>query len=137
MIEALKKLNFSTLCILYVFGFAMFGFQYMFSNQVTAQAQISAYTAVAIGGETQGVTDLCCNGVILDFDSVNPLSPWILDGEALFVPGLSSSYENGNEFSSGYNVLGTVRPGICVTVESECYSVEYHLEIGVIGTSAS
>ncbi len=135
MIKILRELSFSTLCMLYVFGFAMFGFQYMFSKQVTAQAQISEYLAISIGGETNGVSDVCCNGVVLDFDSVAPLSPWILDGEALFVPGLSASYSNGNEFSSGYNTLGTLMPGICLTVSSECYTPEYKITIRTIGTS--
>lgn len=139
MIETLKSLRFGTLCALYLFGFVMFTFQYMHTflpfNTKTAEAQISEYIGVSIGGETQGVADLCCNGIVLDFDSVNPLSPYILDGEALWVPLLSSSYQNGNEFSSGYNVLGTLMPGLCITIESECYTPEYKITIRTIGTS--
>ena len=140
MIQTLKTLSFKSLSFLYAFGLAMLVFQYSQSyvpSTQTAEAQISAYTATTIGGQTNGVTDLCCNGVVLDFDSINPLNPFILNGEALFVPLLSGSYSNGNEFSSGYNTLGTVVPGICLTVESECYTPEYKLTIRKIGTSFS
>ena len=139
MIKTLKSLSFGSLCGLYIFGFAMLGFQYIHSyiplNSKTAEAQISSYTALSIGGETEGVSDLCCNGIVLDFSSVSPASPWILDGEALWVPLLSASYSNGNEFTSGYNTLGTLMPGICITIESECYTPEYKITIRTIGTS--
>lgn len=165
MIKALKELSFGSLTALFAFSFLMFSFQYNFSGPVaTTHAQFgsfgsfgggsssgsgsggsssggssgaSEYTAVAIGGKTEGVSDdtTCCNGVVLKFSSVNPASPWILDGEAIFVPLISESYDHGNEYSEGYNVLGTVRPGLCFLPDDYCESFEYIHEIGVIGTA--
>ncbi len=139
MIETLKNLKFGTLCTLYIFGLAMFSFQYMHTympfNTKTAEAQISEYIGVSIGGETEGVSDLCCNGLVLEFSSISPLSPWILDGEALFVPGLSAGFANGNEYSEGYNTLGTLMPGLCLTISSECYTPEYKITVRTVGTS--
>lgn len=161
MIKTLRELNMGTLCMLYVFGFMMLGCQYLFSAQpLTASAQMSGsggmggssgggsssgssgnsgsqYVATVIGGKTGGVNDdeTCCNGVVLDFTSVNKANVFILDGYALYVPGISESYDHGNEFSEGYNVLGTVGPEVCLIPSSECYEAEYILGIRVIGTS--
>ncbi len=134
--KTLRELKFTTLCTLYLLGYFVLILQYVLLFAPTAYAQsISGYTATLIGGTTNGVTDVCCNGVVLDFDSVNPLNLAILDGEALFDPILSTSYDNGNEFSSGYNVVGSIMPWTCITVESECYSVEVIPRIRMIGTS--
>ncbi len=133
--KTLKELKFTTLCALYLFGYFVLVLQYLFLFAPSAYAQsISGYTATLIGGTTNGVTNVCCNGVVLDFDSVNPLNLFILDGEALFDPILSTSYDHGNEFTSGYNVVGTIMPWTCITVESECYSVEVLPRIRTIGT---
>lgn len=131
--KTLKELNFSTLCALYIVGLGLLVAQYIYIYSPVANAQASF--ATLIGGTTNGVSDVCCNGVVLDFDSVNQANPLILDGEALFDPVLSTSYDNGNEYSSGYNVLGNVMQWICITVESECYSSESILRIRNIGTS--
>jgi hypothetical protein len=132
--KTLAELNFVTLCSLYLFGLYLMGIQYMYIQSPTVDAQ-SSFTATLIGGETNGVTDVCCNGVVLDFDSVNPLNLSILDGEALFDPVLSTSYDNGNEYSSGYNVLGNIMPWMCITVSSECESAEQIPRIRNIGTA--
>ncbi len=163
MYKALKELSFGTLCGLYVFGFSMLGAQYVFSKPVsTADAQLSGgssstggsgggsssgggsgntstqYTATLIGGTTGGVNDdeVCCNGIVLDFESNFPGNPLILDGYALFVPGLSKGWEtDNNHYEEDYNTLGSVRQGLCFTPESECYSVETILEVVHVGTS--
>ncbi len=132
--KTLKELNFITLCFLYLFGLSMFTAQYLFSNTRTVHA-ITSIMATLIGGTTNGVSDICCNGVVLDFDSISPMNMSILDGEAIFVPIVSRSYDNGNEYSSGYNVIGNLMPGVCVQVEAECESVESMPVIRNIGTS--
>jgi hypothetical protein len=132
--KTLREFDFVTLCSLYVFGIFMLSVQYFFTQTPKVDAQTS-YTATLIGGETNGVSDVCCNGVVLDFDSINPLNLSILDGEALFDPILSSSYDNGNEYSSGYNVLGNIMPWMCITVSSECESAEQIPRIRNIGTA--
>lgn len=105
------------------------------SNNISAQS--SSYTATLIGGETGGVEEVCCNGVIVSFESVNTLNPNILDGEAIIIPGVSQIYDHGNEMSEGYCALGKVTPyGVCVTIESECYSVEIMTQVISVGTSA-
>ena len=96
----------------------------------------AASMATLIGGTTGGVSDLCCNGIIVEFDSNFPTNMNILDGEALIVPLISGLYDSGNEMTEGYNTLGKVTPfGICVTIESECYSVEMMTQVISVGTS--
>jgi hypothetical protein len=123
-----------SLCIIATF-FLVAEKIYFNSQKVSAQSSGSS-VALLIGGTTEGVSDFCCNGLVLEFDSVNPAIPLILDGEAIFVPGISDSYDNGNEYSEEYNTLGKLGPGVCVTPDSECESVEYMPEIQVIGTSS-
>jgi hypothetical protein len=132
--KTLRELNFSTLCTIYVLILCSLIFQYTLTQSSKANAQTS-FLATLIGGQTNGVSDLCCNGVVLDFDSVDSTNISILDGEALFVPGISSSYDHGNEYSSGYNTVGNLITGLCVTIESECESVDSMPIIISIGTS--
>lgn len=132
--KILKELNFGTLCFLYLFGLSLFTFQYIYTYTPVSNAQLSIL-ATLIGGTTDGVTDVCCNGVVLEFSSQNTLNTSILDGEALFVPVVSTSYSSGNEYSSDYATLGTIMPGLCFDVEDECYSVSSMPIIKTLGTS--
>ena len=162
MYNALKGLSFGTLCGLYIFGFSMLGMQYVFSKPLTsASAQMemggssggmgggsssgggsgntsSQYTATLIDGTTGGINDdeLCCNGIVLDFESRWPENPIFLDGYALFVPGISRGWETeDNQYEEGYNVIGNVRQGLCFIPDDYCESVETILEIVHVGTS--
>ncbi len=142
MYSTLKELSFGTLIALYAFGLMSASTLYLFSKPVlstSAQSSsgASGYIATMIGGETEGVSSetTCCNGVVLEFSSDFPANQFILDGEALFVPGISTSYDYGNEYSEGYHTLGTVRQGLCFIPDDYCESVESILEIRVIGTS--
>lgn len=96
-----------------------------------------SFQASLIGGQTEGVSDLCCNGTILEFSSVEPQNQNILDGEALWETGKTDSYDYGNEFSEGYWTLGTVSQGVCITIESECESSENVQVINLIGTGGT
>ena len=97
----------------------------------------SSYMATLIGGETEGVSDVCCNGIILSFSSINSNNQNILDGDAMFVPKSSESYDNGNEFSEGYNTLGLLSQSICLDIAQECESGDIMPQIKVIGTAPS
>lgn len=108
---------------------------YFNAKEVNAQSS-SSYTATLIGGETEGIADFCCNGLVLEFDSVSQANTFILDGEAIFVTGISDTYDNGNEYSEGYNTIGKLRPGLCFLPDEECESAEYIPEIQLIGTSS-
>lgn len=132
--KTLKELNFITLCCLYLFNLSLFTFLYINEYVNVSNAQ-SSFMATLIGGTTNGSTDICCNGIILDFDSQDQTNLYILDGEALFMPIFSRSYVEGNEQSSGYNVLGNLVPGLCLDVEAECESATQIPVIKSIGTS--
>lgn len=154
MYKTLKELSFGTLCGLYVFGFAMLGAQYVLSKPAsTADAQMSGgsgssgggsgntstqYTATLIGGTTGGINDdeVCCNGVVLDFESNFPGNPLILDGYALFVPFISKGWEtDDHHYEEDYNTLGNVRQGLCFIPDDYCESFETILEVVHVGTS--
>ncbi len=96
------------------------------------------YTATLIGGTTGGVNDdeVCCNGVVLDFESNFPGNPLILDGYALFVPFISKGWEtDDHHYEEDYNTLGTVRQGLCFIPDDYCESFETILEVVHVGTS--
>jgi hypothetical protein len=158
MYKTLKELSFGTLCGLYVFGFSMLGMQAFFSRpMIAAEAQMSGsssgggssssggsgntstqYTATLIGGTTGGVNDdeVCCNGIVLDFESNFPGNPLVLDGYALFVPFISKGWEtDDNHYDENYNTLGTVRQGLCFLPDDYCESFETILEVVHVGTS--
>lgn len=102
-----------------------------------ADAQSSSYTAMWIAGETGGVEDVCCNGVIVSFESIDSKNQYYLDGEAIIIPGVSKLYSAGNEMSEGYCTLGKVNQyGFCLTISSECESVEQYPQVVAVGTSA-
>lgn len=109
----------------------------IFDEHKKTEAQISGYTGFLIGGTTEGIDEVCCNGVKLSFDSVSPMNQFILDGEALFTPIVSTSYREGNELTQGYCTLGVNFPGVCLTVSSECYTPEYIMTIRSIGTGGA
>jgi hypothetical protein len=93
--------------------------------------------ASLIGGKTLGPAEdqECCDGVILGFESVMPSNPHILNGNALWKPTATISYDYGNEFQPTACTLGLVSMGTCQTIESECESPKPMLVIRKIGTS--
>jgi len=110
-------------------------FSYFYIDHVK-KAEAAVSLATLIGGRTLGVIDVCCNGIVLGFTSVQPLNPNILYGSALFSVG-SQSYDHGNEFSAGFCSLGSLIPNVCVDIESECESSSYMPQVNQIGTGAS
>lgn len=95
-----------------------------------------------IGGETKGISTssdmpLCCNGVKLEFSSIDSNNPYIVDeGEpVLWAFGTTGSYLNGNELTEDYNTLGRLTSGQCITIISECEATEDINVIKVVGTS--
>lgn len=114
----------------------------LFYSSPTVNAQIGALIYRFIGGQTTGIdftnTTLCCNGFWLGFDSVQPSNISIINGDsALWIPGFTQTYDNHNEFTQGYCSLGTIVPGPCLTVASECYSLEIVPVIQRVGTGGA
>jgi hypothetical protein len=137
MLKVLQQTSFLSLCALYIGGLSLLTFQFSTIFTPVAYAQsISSFTATLIGGKTKGVTDVCCNGVVLGFSAADKTNIFVLDGDAIFIPGLSNSYLSGNEFTTQYNQLGNLLPSLCVTVESECESAKEIPMVWHIGTSA-
>lgn len=104
------------------------------------QAQVSGitipYLTNVIGGYTEGIgKTVCCNGVVLSFKSVNPLNLAILDGEALFIPGFSTSYMNWQEANIGFCTLGNLVTTTCLNPELDCLAGQPMPTIISIGTS--
>jgi hypothetical protein len=123
-------------------AFVVAGYFVFYSpNSVIAQSGGSSFITFLIGGETKGIsnsgTPLCCNGIKLEFGSVDSNNQYIVDqGEpVLWEPGMSQSYDSGNEFTQGYNTVGLLTPGQCITISSECESTENINVIRIIGTS--
>lgn len=108
------------------------------SEKVQAQSLLSGFMVEHIGGKTKGTGDtMCCNGIVLDFESQEPMNPWILDGEAIFTPGISESYEAYNEFDEGYCTIGKLFTFICLDPENECAGGSIMPGILTVGTSPS
>ena len=102
------------------------------------QRQASALiTSTLIGGQTLGVNGVCCNGVKLGFTSVSTLNPNILQGEALWIPLVSKTYDNDNQTSVGYCALGKLFPAVCLTIISECTVSEPIPVITLLGTGGT
>ncbi len=137
MIYINKKIFLEKIIVSFVFVAFIALNYFVFFGKNSVIAQSIDITAVAIGGKTEGVSDLCCNGIILDFESIDSGNPWILDGEAIFVPISSQSYDHGNEFTEGYYTLGKLSTGICLTITSECESADVMPQIKVIGTGGA
>lgn len=90
-----------------------------------------------IGGPTGGTSETsCCNGTVYSFDSIDPTNPALLDGEAIYTPGLSQIYENFDISTPGHCAVGLTQYGICLDPEAECYSGDVMPIIINVGTSA-
>lgn len=111
----------------------VFTYAFIARNNVGAQASI----AQMIGGKTQGVQQVCCNGLILGFESVNSAQPLILDGEAIYMPGLSASFSYYLESASSSCSLGKLLGQVpCLDPGEECASSGSYPLIATVGTSA-
>ena len=118
------------ICVVAIFVLA-------FTRRQPVVAQ-SSYTATMIGGKTEGYQDVCCTGMILAFESVDSKNPLILDGDAMYQPGLSTSYSYYLETASGSCALGKITGQmICLDPGEECYSGTTYPLITTIGTSES
>ena len=133
--KKIKSFKIVTLFFLLV-AFLMTNY-FLFQKVDYIKAQTLNFLAQIIGGQTEGVSGLCCNGVKLSFTSADPSHIFLLDGEALYTPVLTQSYQHGNEFTQGYNTIGKLMPGICLEISEDCAPGEPIPQILLIGTSPS
>lgn len=142
MLYKIKQNIINNLTIFFLlFSFVFLNYLVFFgNNSVIAQSTGgSSMMATLIGGTTEGVSDVCCNGIVLEFDSIDSSNMNILDGEALygFSTGVTQSYDHHNEFTEGYYTLGLLSQGMCMTIDSECEDSESMPLIKHIGTGGS
>jgi hypothetical protein len=99
------------------------------------EAIISQFTATLIGGKTEGVQYVCCNGIRVAFDSIQMENPHILDGEAIITPGISELYKHGNEMTQGYYAVGSLLPGmVCLDPAEDCAPSGTYPQVLTVGT---
>lgn len=135
--------------LLFIFGAFLFLNYLVFlgENSVIAQSiggggGATSFLTTLIGGETQGISSddipLCCNGIKLEFSSIDSSNMYIVDeGTPVLWDWVDTlSYQNGNEFTEGYYTVGLLARGQCITIESECEETEDIPVIKVIGTGA-
>lgn len=103
----------------------------------TERVEAQGILSTLLGGTTGGVRYVCCNGVVLNFNSINPGNPNILDGQALWVPGVTRSYDHTREFLPGFCTVGKLIPGACMTVSSGCSTPRPMPIIQEIGTGGA
>lgn len=104
----------------------------------STRTPVSAVSSVAtmIGGKSNGYSDTCCTGFIIDFEAVDSSQPLILNDEAMYQPGFSTSYSYYTETSGGGCALGTLKgQGYCLDPGEECESGSFYPLINTVGTS--
>lgn len=106
-----------------------------FENKLEAQTSTTP-AALYIGGYTLGPGKTkCCNGTSVAFSSIDLKIPVILNGEALFIPGVSQTLLYGKQLLPSYCTLGFLVPGACLTAASECQTPVNMPMILYVGTS--
>ncbi len=136
MLYKIKQNIINNLAIFFLlFSFIFLNYLVFFGNNSVIAASTGISIATLIGGTTGGVSDVCCNGIVLSFDSIDSSNRSILDGDALWETGSTNSYNYHNEFTEGYYTLGLLSQGQCITIESECESAENIPVIKHVGTN--